>query len=106
MVADNASAGRFVIGPAIPAAGVDLRLMWVVLEHNGAVIDTAAGAAPLGHPASAATRLVRPLTAEDEGLRARDIVFTGGLAAAVPLTAVHAVVATADRLGGVEIRCE
>jgi len=60
MVADNASAGRFVIGPAIPAAGVDLRLMWVVLEHNGAVIDTAAGAAPLGHPASAATRLAGP----------------------------------------------
>lgn len=106
VVADNTSAGRFVVGSAIPAAGLDLRLIGVVLEHNGEVVGTAAGAAAVGHPASAVAWLVRSLAAEDEGLRAGDVVFTGGLTAAVPLAAGDVVVATADRIGGVEIGCE
>jgi 2-keto-4-pentenoate hydratase len=106
VVADNTSAGRFVVGPAIPAAGLDLRLIGVVLEHNGEVVGTAAGAATLGHPASAVAWLVRSLAAEGEGLRVGEIVLSGGLTAAVPLTAGDVVVATADRLGSVEIGCE
>ncbi len=106
VVADNTSAGRFVIGPAIPAAGLDLRLLGVLLEHNGQVIATAAGAAALGHPASAVAWLVRSLAAENEGLRAGDVVLSGGLTAAVPLAAGDVVTATADRLGSVEIGCE
>jgi 2-oxo-3-hexenedioate decarboxylase len=106
VVADNTSAGRFVIGPAMPAAGLDLRLIGVLLEHNGEVIATAAGAAALGHPASAVAWLVRSLAAEDEGLRAGDIVLSGGLTAAVPIAAGDVVTATADRLGSVEIGCE
>jgi len=85
VVADNTSAGRFVIGPAIAAAGLDLRLLGVLLEHNGQVIATAAGAAALGHPASAVAWLVRSLAGENEGLRAGDVVLSGGLTAAVPL---------------------
>jgi 2-oxo-3-hexenedioate decarboxylase len=106
VVADNTSAGRFVVGPAIPAAGLDLRLIGVLLEHNGAVIATAAGAAALGHPASAVAWLVRSLATEDEGLRAGDIVLSGGLTAAVPVAAGDVVAATADRLGSVEMGCE
>jgi 2-oxo-3-hexenedioate decarboxylase len=106
VVADNTSAGRFVIGPAMPAAGLDLRLIGVLLEHNGEVIATAAGAAALGQPASAVAWLVRSLAAEDEGLRAGDIVLSGGLTAAVPIAAGDVVTATADRLGSVEIGCE
>jgi 2-oxo-3-hexenedioate decarboxylase len=106
VVADNTSAGRFVIGPAIPVAGLDLRLLGVVLEHNGQVVATAAGAAALGHPASAVAWLVRSLAAENEGLRAGDVVLSGGLTAAVPLAAGDVVTATADRLGSVEVGCE
>jgi 2-oxo-3-hexenedioate decarboxylase len=106
VVADNTSAGRFVIGTAIPAAGLELRLVGVLLEHNGEVIATAAGAAALGHPASAVAWLVRSLAAENEGLRAGDIVLSGGLTAAVPLAAGDVVTATADHLGSVEIGCE
>ena len=106
VVADNTSAGRFVIGPAIPVAGLDLRLLGVVLEHNGQVVATAAGAAALGHPASAVAWLVRSLAEEGEGLRAGDVVLSGGLTAAVPLAAGDVVTATADRLGSVEIGCE
>src|SRR4029077_9379451 len=82
VVADNTSAGRYVVGSAVPAAGLDLRLIGVVLEHNGEVGATAAGAAALGHPAAAVAWLVRSLAVENEGLRAGDIVLSGGLTAA------------------------
>lgn len=105
VVADNCSAARYAIGPAIPAAGLDLRLVGVLLEHNGEVVATAAGAAALGHPASAVAWLVRSLATESEGLRAGDVVLSGGLTAAVPLTSGDVVTVTADRLGSVEIAC-
>ena len=105
LVADNCSAGRYAIGSAIPAAGLDLRLVGVLLEHNGEVIATASGAAALGHPASAVAWLVRSLATENEGLRAGDVVLSGGLTAAVPLKAGDVVTASADRLGSVEIAC-
>ena len=77
----------------------------MVLEHNGEVVATASGAAALGHPAAAVAWLVRSLAAENEGLRAGDIVLSGGLTAAVPVRAGDVVTATADRLGTVELGC-
>lgn len=105
VVADNTSAGRYVVGSAVPAAGLDLRLIGVLLEHNGEVVATAAGAAALGHPAAAVAWLVRSLAAENEGLRAGDIVLSGGLTAAVPVKAGDVVTVSADRLGSVELGC-
>lgn len=105
VVADNTSAGRYLVGSAVPAAGLDLRLIGVVLEHNGELAATAAGAAALGHPAAAVAWLVRSLAAENEGLRAGDIVLSGGLTAAVPVKAGDVVTVTADRLGTVELAC-
>ena len=53
-VADNAGAARVVLGAAPrPVAGLDLRLLGVLLSRNGAPIDSGAGAAALGHPAAA-----------------------------------------------------
>ena len=48
LVADNTSAGRYLVGAPVPPAGIDLRLVGVVFEHNGEVATTAAGAASLG----------------------------------------------------------
>jgi 2-oxo-3-hexenedioate decarboxylase len=105
VVADNTSAGRFVVGAAIPPSGLDLRLTGVLLELNGEVVATAAGAAALGHPAASVAWLVRSLAGENQGLRAGDIVLSGGLTAAVPVRAGDVVTATADRLGSVELAC-
>ena len=105
VVADNTSAGRYLVGSAVPAAGEDLRLIGVVLEHNGEVVATAAGAAALGHPAAAVAWLVRSLAVENEGLRAGDVVLSGGLTAAVPVKAGDVVTATAGRIGTVELGC-
>lgn len=105
VVADNTSAGRFVIGDLMPAAGIDLRRVGVVLEHRGEVVATASGAAALGHPAAAVAWLVRSLHADGEGLAAGEVVLSGGLTAAVPVGAGDSVVATIDRLGALELAC-
>jgi 2-oxo-3-hexenedioate decarboxylase len=105
LVADNTSAGRYLAGAPVPPAGIDLRLVGVVFEHNGEVVTTAAGAASLGHPAAAVAWLVRALAAEGEGLRAGEVILSGGLTAAVPVAPGDVVVATADRLGTVELAC-
>ena len=105
VVADNTSASRYAVGTPVPVTGMDLRLVGVVLEHNGEVVATASGAASLGHPAAAVAWLVRALAAEGGGLRAGEIVLSGGLTAAVPVTAGDVVVASIDRLGSLELAC-
>jgi 2-keto-4-pentenoate hydratase len=106
VVADNSSAGRFVVGTPVPVAGIDLRLVGVVFEHNGEVIATASGAASLGSPAAAVAWLVRSLAADGgAGLAEGDVILSGGLTAAVPVAAGDVVVATVDRLGSVELAC-
>jgi len=104
-VADNTSAGRYVVGAAVNANGIDLRLVGVVFEHNGEVVATSSGSAALGHPAAAAAWLVRALHAQGEGLHAGEIVLSGGLTAAMPIKPGDSVVATIDRLGTIELAC-
>jgi 2-oxo-3-hexenedioate decarboxylase len=105
VVADNTSAGRFLVGEPVPPAELDLRLVGVVLERNGEVLATAAGAASMGHPAAAVAWLVRSLAADGEGLQAGQVVLSGGLTAAVPVTAGDRVAVRVDRLGSVELAC-
>ena len=105
VVADNTSAGRYLVGAPVPVAGIDLRLVGVVLEHNGEVVATASGSASLGHPAAAVAWLVRALAAEGEGLLAGEVVLSGGLTAAVPVGPGDVVVASIDRLGTIELSC-
>jgi 2-keto-4-pentenoate hydratase len=105
VIADNTSAGRYLVGAPVPPAGIDLRLVGVVLEHNGEVVATASGAASLGHPASAVAWLVRSLAAAGMALEAGQVVLSGGLTAAVPVAAGDVVVATIDRLGSLELAC-
>ena len=67
VVADNASAAGFLLGgQASEPGGLDLRLTGMVLEKNGELIATAAGAAVLGHPAAAVAWLVRALAARGQ----------------------------------------
>ena len=104
VVADNTSAGRYVVGSAVLAAGLDLRLVGVVLEHNGEVVATAAGAAALGHPAAAVAWLANTLGEMGAKLEAGHLVMTGALHAAVPMRAGDVFRADFDRLGPVTVR--
>jgi 2-oxo-3-hexenedioate decarboxylase len=105
VIADNASAGLFLLGPraVAPADLDDLRLVGCVLRVDGDVVATAAGAATMGHPAAAVAWLANRLAARDRELSAGMLVFSGGLTEPVPLVAGMSVTAELDGLGAIEV---
>jgi 2-oxo-3-hexenedioate decarboxylase len=105
VVADNASAARFVVGPGTAPEGIDLRLLGCLFERNGEVVATAAGAAVLDHPAAAVAWLVRSLHRRGRSLPAGSLVLSGALTAAVAVAPGDTLRVTIDRLGAVDLRC-
>ena len=105
VIADNASAGRFFLGPRAcrPGELEDLRLLGCVLRGDGDVIHTAAGAAVMGHPAASVAWLANQLADRGEHLPAGSLVFSGGLTAAVSIRPGHAVTAEFEDLGTIEV---
>lgn len=88
VVADNASSSRYVTGGCIAdLQNVDCRTLGVVMEKNGQVVATAAGAAVLGHPANSIATLVNMLAERDEILPAGSLVLSGGMTAAIAVEA-------------------
>jgi 2-oxo-3-hexenedioate decarboxylase len=105
VVADEASAGRFVVGAPVAPDGLPLDLVGVVFEADGALISTAAGAAILGHPADAVAWWVRKIAADGRGLDAGAVVLSGALTGAIKVSPGMVVDVTIDRLGHVGLRC-
>lgn len=105
VIADNASAGRIVLGPypRKPSEVTDLRLVGCVLRAGGDVVATAAGAAVAGHPAASVAWLANRLAERGQHLRAGWLVSSGGLTAPVPLELGTVVTAEFDGLGTVEV---
>lgn len=106
VIADNSSAARYAVGDPVPWDGQPLDLVGTLLEVNGQVVDTAAGAAVMGHPAEAVAWLVRKLHSQGRVLPASSLVISGSPTAAVAVGPGDHVLATVDRVGEVELRCE
>lgn len=105
VVADNTSAGRFVlanrrIGPDTQ----DLALLGCLFEVDGELVSTATGAALLGHPAEAVAQLANHLGRRGKKIEAGWTILAGGLCGAVHLHPGTHVVATYAHLGAVGIR--
>lgn len=101
-IADNASCGKVVVGGSVRKVDeLDLRLVGVVLEKNGEVVATGAGAAVLGNPANAVAWLANKLAALDQSLKANELILPGSLTPAIEVTAGDHIRATFDRLGSV-----
>jgi len=104
-VADNASAGRVVLGTEpIALSGIDLVGLEMTMEINGAGASSGTGAACLGNPLLAAVWLADTMSAAGTPLRAGDIVMTGALG---PMAAVRdgdEVIARMGALGEVRAR--
>ena len=84
-VADNASCGVFVLGSqAISPLKFDLHSCGLVLEKNGEVVVTGAGAAALGSPLNAVAWRANTLGRLGMGLKAGEIILSGALGAMVP----------------------
>jgi 2-keto-4-pentenoate hydratase len=104
-VADNASSARIILGGTItPIKTLDLRTVGMVLEKNGEVAATAAGAAVLGHPAQAVAWLANKLAVYGIGLRKGEVILSGSLTAATPVTAGDFIRADFGPLGDVKTK--
>jgi 2-keto-4-pentenoate hydratase len=103
-VADNASAGRYVLGCTPVRLGrLDLRLAGMVLDRRGEPVSTGAGAACLGHPLAAALWLADTMVRVGLPLRAGDTVLTGGLGPMVDVVPGDVFTARIDGLGDVRV---
>ncbi len=101
-IADNGSSAMVVLGEMLtPVEALDLRLVGMVLQKNGQVVDTGAGAAVLGHPASSVAWLANKLAEFDITLKAGEIILPGSLATAPFAASGDHFRADFDRLGSV-----
>ncbi|PKO31632.1 MAG: 2-oxopent-4-enoate hydratase [Betaproteobacteria bacterium HGW-Betaproteobacteria-7] len=104
-VADNASCGVFVLGDQlVDIANVDLALCGMVLEKNGEIVVTGAGAATMGHPVNAMVWLANTLGRLGISLKAGDIVLSGAMGAMVPVVKGDSLRVTIGGIGGCSVR--
>jgi len=105
VVADNTSAAGFVVGGnSRRAVELDLRTLGIVLEKNGEIVDLAAGAAVLGHPAESIVMLANMLARKGESIPAGTFIMTGGVTAAVGIERGDHIAVRFQHLGTVSMR--
>lgn len=84
---DYGSVAFVAPGPVTrPASGLDLALEACLVETGGQVVDSATGAAVGGHPAAALAAAAGGLAGSGLALEPGWLVFTGAMAAPVPLS--------------------
>lgn len=104
-IADNGSSGAFVLGDRmLPPEALDLRTIGMVLEKNGEVIGTGAGAAALGHPVNCVTWLANKLGEFGIPLKAGEVILSGSLSIMFPVKAGDNIAMTLCGLGGCRAR--
>ncbi len=104
-IADLASCARVVVAADwVPLRDIDLRLVGVVLERDGEVVGTGAGAACLGHPLAAVAWAANQLGSLGETLEPGQPIMPGALHASVAVTGPSVFRARFDRLGDVSVR--
>ena len=87
-VADNASSGLFVLGKdAVDPKSIDLVHCGMVVEKNGEVLSTGAGAAALGSPVFCVAWLANTLGAFGIPLLAGEVILSGSLVPLEPVVA-------------------
>ena len=104
-VAGNASCGVFVLGDQlVDIADLDLALAGMVLEKNGEIVVTGAGAATMAHPVNAMVWLTNMLGSLGIALKAGDIVLSGAMGAMVPVVRGDNLRMTIGGIGGCSVR--
>jgi 2-oxo-3-hexenedioate decarboxylase len=104
-IADNNSSGCYVTGSvARRPVDLDLGLEACLLEVDGEVVDSAAGAAVYGHPAEALAFAANTLAERGRAIEAGWVVITGGMTDAAPVTVGSRVAAHFTHLGTVTVR--
>ncbi|MCE0764201.1 fumarylacetoacetate hydrolase family protein [Pseudonocardia kujensis] len=102
-IADNASSGLYVLGPAYgPLGDIDLTTVEMTLvDGEGDTVSTGTGADCLGDPVAALVWLARTAYELGEPLRAGEVVLSGALGPMVPVRPGASYTATLSGLGTV-----
>jgi 2-keto-4-pentenoate hydratase len=105
LIADNACASWFALGPATTAAwrGLDLSRHAVHAYVNGTLAQTGSGASVLGDPRIALTWLANELSRLGTGLAADEVVTTGTCVTPVAVAPGDNVAADFGLLGRAEV---
>lgn len=102
-VADNASAGRFVLGTVPRRLDFDLAEITMTMSIDSTERSNGRGAACLGNPLNAARWLADTMARRGTPLRAGDVVLTGALGPMAPVAPGDEVVADVSGLGHVRV---
>ncbi|MGQ0621670.1 MAG: 2-oxopent-4-enoate hydratase [Panacagrimonas sp.] len=104
-VADNASCGVMVFGDRlVDPRKVDLVTCGMVVEKNGDIVGTGAGAATMGSPVNAIAWLANTLGRLDIPIKAGEVVLSGSLAAMFPIAVGDSFRMTLGGIGGCSVR--
>ena len=104
-VSDNASCGVFVLGSKlVDPRDADLTTCGMVLEKNGEVVVTGAGAATMNSPVNAIVWLANTLGRLGIPLMAGEVVLSGALGAMVPVQAGDNLRVTIGGIGTCSVR--
>lgn len=104
VIADNASAARYVTGAiGTDPSGLDLRMEACLVEINGAAVGSGIGAAVQGHPAEALAIAANSLAKRGHAIEPGWIVMTGGMTDAFAAPPGSTVTAHFTHLGSVSV---
>lgn len=104
-VADNASAGVFVLGEGVPPEGIDFLAVEVRVEKNGAALSSGRGAdVAIGGPLACVAWLANKLGSLGISLEAGEIVLSGSLVPLEPVTAGDTMRLDFAGIGSLEVR--
>lgn len=104
-IADNGSSARLVLGSRlVPVQDLDLRLIGMVLEKNGEMVSSGAGAEVWGHPAAAVAWLANKLSEFDIALEAGEIILSGAVTAAEVAEAGDVFTLSFDGVGSLNLK--
>jgi len=104
-IADNASCGVLVLGGVCRSPrDLDLALAGMVLEKNGEVISTSAGASVQGSPVNAVVWLANTLGRLGIPLKAGEVILSGSQSPLVPVVAGDYLRCSVGGLGSTSVR--
>lgn len=106
-IADNGSAAAYVLGSqSADPRTIDLMTIGMVLEKNGEIIGTGAGAASMGNPLIAVTWLANKLGSFGISLKAGEVILSGSLSIMFPIKAGDSLRMRLGSIGSVACRFE
>ncbi|WP_295682889.1 2-oxopent-4-enoate hydratase [uncultured Nevskia sp.] len=104
-VADNASCGVFVLGGTPRSLrGFDLSVAGMVVEKNGDIVSTSAGASVQGSPVNAVAWLANTLGSLGIPLKAGEVILSGSQSPLMPVIAGDSFTCSVGGLGGCSVR--